>query len=465
MTQTVIVGGGITGLAAAYMLRREAPDAEVMVLEQDQRLGGKIRTERIDGFVVEGGPDSFLTSKPGGLDLCRALDLEDDLEGTKPAQRRTFVLRHDRLFEMPQGLSGLVPARLAPLFRSDLFSAAGKLRMAMEVIVPPRRDPADESLGSFMRRRFGRQAYERLIEPLMAGIYGGNGEQLSLQATFPQLRAMEQQRGSLIRGIRASPAPPPGQPKPAFVTPLRGMAAIVEALEASLHAVDIRRGASVETIRQAGGTYEIGLDSGEVVTADAVIVAAPAHAAARFLTGLDLEMAGMLDAIPYAATATISLAYAPGTIPELEGYGYVVPRAEGRPVLACTWTSSKFANRAPDGYTLLRAFIGRAGREEILKQPDEALLAIVRRELREVLNIRAETLWDRIFRWPNAMPQYTVGHLDRLQAIEDCLADHPGIFLAGSAYRGVGIPDCITSGERAATKVAAYLRDGAPSLS
>lgn len=461
MTRTVIVGGGITGLAAAYALRREAPDAEIVVLERDQRLGGKIRTERIDGFVVEGGPDSFLTSKPGGLDLCRALGLEDDLEGTKPAPRRSFVLRQGRLFEMPQGLSGLVPSRLAPLFRSNLFSFSGKIRLAMEAIVPPRRDAADESLSSFMRRRFGREGYERLIEPLMSGIYGGNGDQLSLQATFPQLGAMEQRSGSLIRGIRSARVPSTGRPKPGFVTPIHGMAAIVEALEASLHPINIRRGASVEAIRQAGGTYEVELDSGDTVTADAVIVAAPAYAAARFLARLDPEMAAVLDAIPYASTATISLAYAPGTIPELEGYGYVVPRAEGRPVLACTWTSSKFANRAPDGHTLLRAFVGRAGRKEILSQPDEALLATVRGELREVLNIHAEPLWDRIFRWPNAMPQYTVGHPARLQAIDDRLADHPGLFLAGSAYRGVGIPDCISSGERAATAAAAYLPNGA----
>lgn len=464
MTRIVIVGGGITGLAAAYALRREGPDAEIVVLERDTRLGGKIRTERVEGFVVEGGPDSFLTSKPAGLSLCRALGLEDDLEGTKPAGRRTFVLRQGRLFEMPQGLSGLVPSRLAPLFRSNLFSLRGKLRMAMEAVLPPRRDPTDESLGAFMRRRFGREAYERLIEPLMSGIYGGNGDQLSLQATFPQLRAMEQRSGSLIRGIRAAPAPPSDRPKPAFVTPIQGMAAIVEALELALEKVTIRRGTSVEVIRRVGETYQIELAGGEIVTADAVIVAAPAYAAVRFLAGLDREIATELDAIPYVSTATISLAFAPGTIPEPEGYGYVVPRAEGRPVLACTWTSSKFANRAPDGYALLRAFAGRAGREEILQQPDEALVTTVRRELREVLGIDAEPLWTRVFRWPNAMPQYTVGHPERLQAIEDRLAEHPGLFLAGSAYRGVGIPDCITSGERAAAETAAYLRSGATAL-
>lgn len=460
----MIVGAGITGLAAAYALQREAPDAEVVVLEREKRLGGKIWTERFDGFVIEGGPDSFLTSKPGGLNLCRALGIEDDLEGTKPAQRRTFVLRRGRLFEMPQGLSGLVPSRLAPLFRSNLFSPRGKLRMAMEAILPPRRDSSDESLGGFMRRRFGREAYERLIEPLMSGIYGGNGEQLSLQATFPQLLAMEQRSGSLIRGIRAAPAPPPGRPKPAFVTPIQGMASIVEALEMALDTAVIRREASVEMIRPGGATYEIELAGGEIVGADAVIVAAPAHAAARFLAATDLDIAAALDAIPYASTATISLAYAPGTVPEPEGYGYVVPRAEDRPVLACTWTSSKFANRAPDGYTLLRAFVGRAGREEILEQPDEALVATVRRELREVLDIDAEPLWSRNFRWPNAMPQYTVGHLERVQRIDNHLANHPGLFLAGSAYRGVGIPDCITSGERAAVAAATYLHRGAAAL-
>ncbi len=457
MVRVVIVGAGITGMTAAFTLRREAPEAEITVLERDPRLGGKVQTERVGGFVIEGGPDSFLTSKPGGLALCRALGMEDTLEGTRPERRRTFVLNAGQLFEMPQGLSGLVPSQLTPLFQSDLFSVQGKLRMAMEVILPRRAEAGDESLGGFMRRRFGGEAYERLIEPLMSGIYGGNGDQLSLQATFPQLGAMEQRSGSLIRGIRASrPQSNSDRPKPAFVTPIQGMAKIIEALERSLPQVTIQRGTPVAAIRRCRGVYGVITETDQTLEADAVIVAVPSYVAATLLRDLDGEMASVLTTIPYASTATVSLAYPSDSIPDLPGYGYVVPRAEGRPVLACTWTSSKFAHRAPEGYSLLRAFVGRAGREEILEREDDEVMAIVREELREVIHIEADPVITQICRWPAGMPQYTVGHLDRVRHIEGLLTGHPGLFLAGAAYRGVGIPDCITSGERVAREAARF---------
>lgn len=458
MVRVVIIGGGITGMSAAFNVRGRLPEAEVILLERDLRLGGKVQTERRDGFVIEGGPDSFLTSKPAALDLCRVLGIEDELEGTRPDRRHTFVLHDGRLFEMPQGLSGLVPSRLMPLFRSPLFSIPGKLRIALEAVLPRETEDVEESLGGFMRRRFGKQAYERLIEPLMSGIYGGNGDELSLPATFPQLRAMEQRSGSLIRGIRSTHSTSNAQrPKPAFVTPVAGMASIIDTLEQALTGVAMRFGTSVEAISHSAQSYALTLANGDVVGTDVVIVATPAYAAAALLGGLDRDLGGTLDAIPYASTATVSLAYQCDTIPDLDGYGYVIPRAEGRPVLATTWTSSKFAHRAPDGFALIRAFVGRAGREEILERPDDEIIDIVREELREILHIHAVPLLTRVFRWPRGMPQYTIGHPARLVRIEERLAQHPGLFLAGAAYRGVGIPDCITSGERAAQAAAGYL--------
>lgn len=468
-SRVVIIGGGIAGLAAAHRLQQLAPDVETVLIERDSRLGGNIQTERVDGFVIEAGPDSFLSSKPAGLALCRELGLEDRLQGTREDTRRTFVMKDGRLHPLPEGLSGLVPSRLEPLMQSDLFSPEGKERLMLEPRIPAWPYASDESLASFVERRFGREVYERLIEPLMAGIYAGDGERLSLQATFPQLRRLEQEHGSLILGLevaqRQAEVAPEGKKPAAFLTPLTGMAEIVEALARRLDSVRVLTDTCASSVRSVTGGYELALANGDTVAADAIVLSTPAFVTAALLRGIDPELARPLESIEYVSTATVSVAYRAEDIPRpLDGYGYITPRVESRTVLACSWTSSKFAHRAPEGYSLLRAFIGRAGMEEMLGASDEELLDLVRGELCDVLGIKAEPVLHRIFRWPEAMPQYRVGHLDVLARFEERLQEHPGVFVAGSAYRGIGIPDCISSGETATRDTIAFLQSGASEL-
>jgi len=454
----LIVGGGIAGLAAAYRLAREMRAATVTLIESEPRLGGKILTERVGGFILEGGPDSFLSAKPRGLGLCRELGLAERLHGTNERLRRTYVLRAGQLFDLPEGLSGLVPSRLEPIARSPLLSPWGKLRFIGEYLVKPRPAAGDESVASFVRRRLGGEAYARLIEPLLSGIYAGDGEQLSLAATFPHLRQTELEHGGLMKGMldRAG-QPAPGKssaPKlPPFLTMPGGLGEIVDALEGRLTGVEILRGVSATGLARTGKTYRLALSTGETREAEAVILATPAYVSAELTVGLDAQLAEALRGIPYSSTATVYLAYSAENMPRpLDGYGYIIPRAEGRPILACTWTSSKFANRAPEGFGLIRVFLGRAGQPDVLAQDDAALVGLARAELAGTLDIQAPPAFQRVFRWPRAMPQYNLGHLERVAAIERRLADLPGLFVAGNAYRGVGLPDCIASGETAAER-------------
>lgn len=460
MKRVVIVGGGIAGLAAAYRLTRARRDLAVTLVEREPRLGGKIVTDRVDGFVIEGGPDTFLAYKPRGLGLCRELGLEQRLHGTNPNVRRTYVQRGDRLYDLPEGLTGLIPTRFGPLARSALISPWGKLRMALDYVLPRRVAGSDESVAAFVRRRLGREAYDHLIEPLLSGIYAGDGAQLSLAATFPQLRQVELDSGGLIKGMLAAQrqAPPGlaatnGQARPAFLTPTTGLAEIVEALEARLSGIELLRGVEVAGLEHgpAGPGYRVRLSNGETRRADSVILATPAFITADLVSEMDAALAEALNGIPYASTATVSLAYPLTDIPRpLDGYGYLIPRAEQRPILACTWTSTKFPHRAPEGYGLIRAFIGRAGQDDMVARGDDELAALARAELGRVLGIQAAPQVQRVFRWPRAMPQYTLGHLARLTTIEQRLRAQPGLFVAGNAYRGIGLPDCITSGEMAA---------------
>ncbi len=468
----IIVGGGISGLAAANRLKRDAPEARVLLVEAGARLGGKVVTERVEGFVIEGGPDTFLAYKPRGVGLCRELGLGDRLHGTNPHLRRTYVLRGGRLHQLPEGLTGLIPSRFGPMARTRLISPLGKLRMGLDYFIPPRSPNGDESLARFIERRLGREVYDHLIEPLLSGIYAGDGEALSLGATFPQLRQAELEHGGLIRsmlagkrrarsaGATTAAAPASAGSRSAFLTPTTGLAEIIEALEARLReaGVEFRLGTAVLGLERTADGYRLHLSDGETLTARAVILATPAFVTAELLAEADAELAATLRAIPYVSTATVSLAYPLVDIPRpLDGYGYIVPRAERQPVLACTWTSTKFPHRAPAGYGLIRAFLGRAGQDDILAKDDAALVEVVRAELRQRLGISARPLLERVFRWPEAMPQYTVGHLDRLRLIERKLEALPGLRLAGNAYRGIGLPDCIASGEAAAEAVLAGL--------
>lgn len=450
-------GGGIAGLAAAERIAETMGRDAVLVLDGDTRLGGKISTEHHGGFVIEGGPDCFLATKPAGLELCRRLGLADQLRGTDPRFRRSYVKRGGTLHELPEGLTGLVPSRLTPLLGTHVLSVRGRLRAALEFVVPPRRNGADESIAEFARRRFGPEAYDWLIEPLLGGVFAGDGETLSLAATFPQVADTERTHGAILRAMwRAGRRDGGNGVRPVgFVTLDRGLGGIVAALEAKLTG-RIQTGASVTRVRPADGAWQVELGRGTFVNANAVVLAVPAFAAARLLEETDATLAVELSGIPFVSVATVSVAFPRAAVARpFPGYGYVSPRAEDGAVVACTWTSNKFPARAPQDAVLLRFFVGRAGHESAEAYDDEAFQALVRAELARMLGITREPeLW-RIHRWPRGMPQYIVGHRDRLSRIDERLARLPGLALAGASYRGVGIPDCITSGWSAADTILA----------
>jgi oxygen-dependent protoporphyrinogen oxidase len=467
----LVIGGGITGLAAAHRLLVRHPELAVTLVEGDTRLGGKILTVDAEGYTLEGGPDSMLGSKPRGIGLARELGLEDRLIGPTERNRRSFVLRRGRLHRIPEGLTGLVPTKLKPLAKSSLISPLGKARMLGDFVRRPRRDDGDESLEAFMTRRLGGEVYANLIEPLMAGIYAGDGSALSVQATFPQLRQAEREHGGLIRGVlaqRAKVQQPANGTRPGFITLQTGLRELVDALAADIEARggEIRLGAAVTLLERCGTGYRATLDRDdgpETMRVDGAIVATQAWAAAPLLDGLDRAAALALEAIPHVSSAIVALGFDdPSVEARLRGFGYVVPRAEKRAVMAMTWLSSKWAGRAPAGKALIRAFVGRAGQQELLERPDDELVTIVRRELAEVLGITAEPELVRVFRWDGGMPQYALGHLDRVEVIEDAVSRLPGIAVAGNMLRGVGLPDCIASGERAADTVAAEVITGTP---
>jgi len=463
----IIIGGGIAGLSAAYYAVQATDQSplQITLLESGDRWGGKITTERVnfdDGqFIIEGGPDTFLATKPYATALCKELGLGERLHGTNPQNKNTYVLHHDRLQPLPDGLAMMIPTNVGAVLKTRLVSWLGKARMGLDFILPPRQNGADdESLGAFVSRRLGREAYENLIEPLMSGIYAGDGDQLSLASTFPYLRDLEVKYGSLARGALEMRKKMPSTPgsRSAFLTPTTGLAEIVEKLVENLTAkgVDLHLNTHATSVTRNTqyAIWNVMLDSGKILEADAVILAAPAYASGKLLESLDPALASALGAIPYASTATVSLAYRGSDIPRpLDGYGYVIPRREGRRALACTWTSTKFPHRAPEGYALIRVFIGRAGQDADIPRTEPELLAIAHEELRLTLGISIAPLVSRVFFWENAMPQYNLGHPELLRRIETALAQHPGLALAGNAYRGIGIPDCIHSGELAVEKI------------
>jgi oxygen-dependent protoporphyrinogen oxidase len=451
-----IIGGGIAGLSAAYYASITNHYSQITILESDSRWGGKISTDRVtfdDGqFIIEGGPDTFLASKPWGVALCKELGLGERLHGTNPNKKNTYVLNKERLLPLPDGLAMMIPSDVPSILRSRLISWAGKTRMGLDFLLPAKNVNGDESLGTFVSRRLGREAYENLIEPLMSGIYAGDGDQLSLASTFPYLRDLELKYGSLARGALQMRKQSNGKAalgsRSAFLTPTTGLAEIVEALVESLKSkVELRLNTRVVSISRPS-TFDIRLDTGEHINADAIILATPAFISGQLLASFDPELGSTLMNIPYASTATVSLAYRLSDVPRnLDGYGYVIPRREGRKALACTWTSTKFPHRAPDGYALIRVFVGRAGQDIPWNEND--LLELSKEEMKLTLGITAEPLLSRVFMWDKAMPQYNLGHPEKLKQIDAALEKYPTLALAGNGYRGIGIPDCIHSGKLA----------------
>jgi oxygen-dependent protoporphyrinogen oxidase len=445
--KVVVVGGGIAGLAAARRLSALA--AEVTLLERDHVLGGKLLTERVDGFVVEAAPDSFLVRKERGVGLCEELGLADELIARKLVNRGSFVRRGRELIPLPEGLTGMIPANLEALESSDLLSAGGAARFASEPDIPPAEGDEDESIASFVTRRFGREAYEALIEPLVTGIYGGDGELLSLPATFPQLHAVERAVGSVLRGLSARERATGESP---FLSLRSGMGALVTELVGSLTGVRLETGREARRLQRGTTGFELELGDGERVVADGVVVATPAYVTGELVADLDASLAEAHAEIPYASSVVVTLAFEAKDALSLEGYGYVVPRVEGADVLACTWSSRKWEGRAPDGASLVRVYAGRFGGRDLVQDSDDDLVSLARDELRLVGVDGIPTL-TRVHRWPLAMPQYVLGHLHRLARVDEAISEHPGLAFAGAAYRGVGIPDCIGSGEAAAESV------------
>ncbi|MGI8406422.1 MAG: protoporphyrinogen oxidase [Thermomicrobiales bacterium] len=474
-----VIGGGISGLAAAHRLITRDPGCSVVLFEASSRLGGKIRTEYTDGFLVEGGPDAFIANKPRGVGLSEELGLADRFITPNQRNRGSFALRRGRLYPLPEGLTGLIPTKLRPMMESKLISPVGKARMGLDFVLPARRDDADESLGAFLNRRLGNEAVRNLIEPLMAGIYAGDASQLSLEATFPQLRKAEREHGGLIRGVIAARRSAERQQNLAasqasrtgFLSFQHGMSTLIDALAIRLReaGAEIRVESSVRSIRKRedgvhGYSVEIE-QSGQRshVDVDQIVLATPAWGASPLMTPLDADAGAALGEIPHVSTSLVALAFSANELPNpdtLYGFGYLVPRTEQREIMAMTWLSSKWEGRVPDGQVLVRAFAGRAGQEHVFAKDDASLVDAVVNELREVLGIHATPTLERVYRWERGMPQYTLGHLARMRRIEAGVQRLQGFALAGNMFRGVGIPDCIASGEAAADRLLAERKSG-----
>lgn len=461
----IVIGGGITGLSAAHRLVELGSEKrlpiEIVLLEGGGRVGGAITTRQLDGFLIEEGPDSFITTKPWALSLCRRIGLDSFLITTNDKYRRTFVVHQGRLIPIPEGFIMLAPAHFLPFLTSPLFSWRGKLRMMLDMVIPraPRRD--DESLASFVTRRLGREALERAAQPLIGGIYTADPQILSLRATMPRFLEMEEEYGSVIRAMlieqrkaQRRQVSDSGARYSLFMSFKEGMQTLVDALSVRLPEGAIRLNRRVRLLSRANGGWGILTDNDMRHDADGVIIATSAHHAAALLEGFDSSLSAELAKIRYASSAVVNLAYRFEDIPHpLDGFGFVVPIVEKRAVIACSFNSVKFAGRAPEGRVLLRSFIGGALQPEIYEWDDPAIIEAMRKEMRDLLHIASAPLLALVHRHPKSMAQYSVGHLEQIVRINDKVNRHRGLALAGSAYGGVGIPDCIHSGESAAEAV------------
>lgn len=468
--RVVIIGGGISGLSAAWYLQQQSEnqglDIGYTVLEASDRWGGKILTEQVYGFgdtpfVVEAGPDSFLTQKPWALRLAQELGLGDRLLGTNDQMRTVYVLHRGKPVKLPDGLLLIVPTKFKPFVFSQLISPLGKLRMGLDLLIPPKRDDHDETLAEFVRRRLGNEALDKIAEPLMSGIYNAEADKQSILATFPRFRQLEQQHRSLIRGMIASRrqhashavSPSSNTPKIAMFMSLQGgTQELVNTLVSRLEG-DLCLGTKVARIqRDTDGQYEVVTQQGEILKADAIVLTSPAYIAANLLQEIAPTVSEKLSTIRYVSTGTISLAFKAEAIKRpLHGFGLVVPKSERRSINAITISSIKFDYRAPEGYVLLRVFFGGSRSPETMSFNDDQLLSVIRQELRTILGIESDPLFHRIYRWHQANPQYDVDHLKLIEAIE---ADLPrGIAVTGSAFRGVGMPDCISQSQQTVSKL------------
>lgn len=458
----VIIGGGISGLSSAFYVRQEAKrrgmELQVTIVDGAPKLGGKIHTLERDGFVIEKGPDSFLSRKLPIIDLAKELGLEGELTATNPAAKKTYIMHRRKLHPMPPGMMLGIPTEIGPFVKSGLISWRGKLRALMDLFIPPSKSTEDETLGGFMERRVGKEVMRRIAEPLLAGIYAGDLKKLSLRATFPQFLESERKHGSLIKGMlhnrKAAAAAAAKTGGSTFLTFRSGLSTLVRALDEALPDVERRLGVKVTAIhRLEDGEYEVELADGERLEADRIIVTAPAFAAAELLKPLaDCEE---LRAIRYVSVANVVLAYDKKQFGlAFDGTGFVVPRSEGLHITACTWTSTKWLHTSPSDKVLLRCYVGHSEDQESVKLPDKELIAAVRADIRSVLGVTAEPLFTEITRLNRSMPQYPLGHVERMRELRGRLREQlPGVWVTGAAFDGVGLPDCIRQGKEAAAIV------------
>ncbi|MGC2248379.1 MAG: protoporphyrinogen oxidase [Terriglobales bacterium] len=464
MPRIAIIGGGISGLSAAFTLeekRRSGTPISYVLFEAAPRLGGVLVTDRVDDCLVEAGPDSFISEKPWAADLCRKIGLGDQLIGSNDADRKTYIVvrknGRDRLVVMPDGLMFMVPTKMVPTVMSPLFSLGTKMRMAAEWFHLPHKASGDETVAQMVERHYGPEMVELLADPLLSGVYGGEASQLSVRAVLPRFAAMEAEHGSLGRAMLASrkkiTAAEKGSIRPLFTSLKEGMQQMVDALVERLDQAALRTSSIVQSVlpQEGGWTVSAGYQSDQF---DAVIVAAPAHAAAVVLETVDASLARELAEINYTSSVTLTLCYDEAVRRSLPlGFGFLVPRSAGHRMLAATFVHNKFPHRAPANRALVRCFLGGARDEEIISSSEEQILEIVRNELRQIVGIKAEPLFFRVYKWKAAMAQYAVGHLDRLARIQTLCERLPGLALAGNGFSGIGVPDCVRSGTEAATKV------------
>jgi oxygen-dependent protoporphyrinogen oxidase len=477
-----IIGGGIAGMAAAYELARaraDDPSIEYTLFESRNRLGGSIASQIVNGSVLECGPDSFLTEKTAAAELCRELGLGADLLPSNDAARRTYIVVKNRLVALPDGLMFLVPTKLVPTALSPLFSLSTKIRMGLELLHPPRPNTEDESVAAMVERHFGQEAVDRLADPLLSGIYGGDAAQLSARTVLPKLVEMESEYGSLTRGMLAahkkmkaamaarvaasangaSNGQPPA-PRGIFTTLRGGLQQLVDAITAKLDPQALRLNTSVTALQRIADGWRVTSD-GVTDSYDGVILASPAWAAGSLLSTVDAQLGQDLEAIPYSSSITMNLIFDEQQLGPLpDGFGFLVPASSGHAMLACTFVHRKFIGRTAPGKAVLRAFLGGINQEAMMDEPDNVLVATVRRELSEILGRRVigphiEPEHTQVNRWRRSMAQYAVGHQDRMKRINEHVAALPGLALAGNAYDGIGIPDCIRLGRQAAKRMAA----------
>jgi oxygen-dependent protoporphyrinogen oxidase len=462
MKRVAIIGGGISGLSAAFHLekaRAARSDLTYTLFEDSKRLGGSLHSGRVEECLVEAGPDSFLTEKPWALTLCKELGIDDQVIGSNDTQRKTYIVVKNRLIAMPDGLMFMVPTKLVPTAMTPLFSWGTKVRMAQELLHPPRPMEDDETVGELVERHFGVEVVDRLADPLLSGVYGGDANKLSARAVLPRFVEMEEKHGSLSRAMLAAHNKMKAiagkqPPRPLFSSLKEGMQQMVDAISARLDPAAIRLHTRVRGIYPDGGDWRIAIDMGSSEAFDAVIVSTPANVAGALLESVDRGLAEDLLGVTYSSSVTVTLGYHTDQLKHMpSGFGFLVPRSEGRRMLACTFVHNKFPHRAPVGKGILRCFLGGARDEAVLSLTDDEIVDTVRRELKDIVKLDARPMFERVYRWRGAMAQYELGHLARVARVEQRVKNIPGLELAGNAYHGIGVPDCIREGTNAANAV------------